>query len=81
MNSILTEYNEEQVLADIGKEHYEDGLVDGIAGSILNLLEDYGAVSDDLRYTIQSETNLDILKKWLKLAAKAPSLEAFKKQM
>lgn len=81
MNSILTEYNEEQVLADIGKEHYEDGLVDGIAGSILNLLEDYGVVSDDLRYTIQSETNLDILKKWLKLAAKAPSLEAFKQQM
>lgn len=31
MNSILTEYDEEQVLADIGKERFEDGKAEGKA--------------------------------------------------
>lgn len=34
MNSLLTEYDEERVLADIGQERYEDGKSDGIAEGI-----------------------------------------------
>lgn len=81
MNSILTEYNEEQVLADIGQERYEDGKADGIAAgkaeAILEILEEYGDIPEDLKDRIKAEKDLAVLKKWLKLAAGTDSAEEF----
>ena len=82
MNSILTEYDEEQVLADIGQERYEEGKAQGKAEAILELLgECCAAVPDELKNVIQSETDSETLRRWLKLAARSDSIESFKSRM
>lgn len=48
---------------------------------ILTLLEDLGTVPETLREKITSQTDDDILRKWLKLAARAESIEAFEENM
>ena len=81
MNSILTEYDEEQVLADIGQERYEDGIADGKAEDVLELLEEYGDVPERLKEMIKAEKDLAVLKRWHKLAARADNIETFENQM
>lgn len=85
MNSLLTEYDEEQVLADIGQEYFEDGLKEGKAlgkaEAIIELLEESNTVPDDLKAIILQQSDLAVLKKWFKLAVKAESVESFKEQM
>ena len=85
MNSILTEYNEEQVLADLGEEAKAEGIVigkaEGKAEDILELLADYGTIPEDLKDRIMAQKDLDVLKRWLKLAARADSIEQFIDQM
>ena len=44
---------------------------------ILELLEDYGDLPEKLYDVITSESNVAVLKKMLKAAAKADSLEQF----
>ena len=44
---------------------------------VIELLEDLGELSDSLKTRIMEQTDLELLKKWLKAAAKAKSLEEF----
>jgi hypothetical protein len=44
---------------------------------ILELLEDVGNVSEDVKILIDNEEDLEILKRWLKLAAKVGSISEF----
>ena len=53
------------------------GKAEGKAEDILELLEDIGDVSDTLREKIMSQKDLDTLKLWHKVAARAESMEAF----
>ena len=46
---------------------------------ILELLEDLGEVPQSLQDKIWAQKDLDVLKKWFKLAARAQSIEAFEK--
>ncbi len=55
----------------------EAGLAQGKAESILELLEELGDIPEELRLKITTQADLDILKKWLKSAAKASSVEEF----
>lgn len=48
---------------------------------VLDLLGELGPVPEDLRKKIKSEKNLDTLKEWYKLAAKAESIEQFIEKM
>ena len=48
---------------------------------ILELLEEYGEVPDNLCKKIEVETDIETLKKWLKLAARVDSIEEFRQQM
>lgn len=81
----IFEYNEEEELKKIraaefsvGREAgYEEGEAAGKAESVLELLEDLGKVPKELRERILSESNLPVLKQWLKAAAKSESLQAF----
>ncbi len=81
----IFEYNEEEELKKIraaefsvGREAgYEEGEAAGKAESVLELLEDLGKIPDELRERILSESNLPVLKQWLKAAAKSESLQAF----
>ena len=45
---------------------------------ILELLEDVGIISDDIKSLVQTETNLEVLKKWQRMAARAESILDFK---
>ncbi len=81
----IFEYNEELHLANLRREGYEEGLERGItqgitqgkALSILELLEELGEVSEELKVEILEQTNTEILSKWHKLAAKAESIQEF----
>lgn len=89
----IFEYNEEEELKKIraaefsvGREAgYEEGEAVGKAAgevvgkveSVLELLEDLGEIPKELRERILSESNLPVLKQWLKAAAKSESLQAF----
>ena len=73
----IYEYNEEQHLETVRSEGYEDGLVQGVVKSILDLLEDLGEVSVEVREKIVTQTDMEMLSQWLKHAAKSASLEAF----
>jgi hypothetical protein len=48
---------------------------------ILELLQDVGIISDDIKNLVQKETNLEILKKWQKVAARAQNIEDFKNKI
>lgn len=63
------------------KDERAEGKAEGKAEDVLELLEELGTVSSDLREKIMSETDLKILVKWLKLAAKADSIEQFLQNM
>lgn len=48
---------------------------------ILDLLEDIGVVPKELKATILAQKDLNILKKWHKLAARADTMEEFERQI
>ena len=62
-------------------EGREKGITEGHALSVLSLLEDTGPVPEELRGRILEETDQETLERWLKLAARAGSIEDFKAQM
>lgn len=74
-NMILTEYDAELHISSEKNLSRKEGFAD----AIIDLLEELGPVPDDLKALIYGQQNLDTLKKWHKLAAKADSLSAFQK--
>ena len=50
---------------------------EGKAEAVIELLEDLGDLSDLLKAYIMEQTDLELLKKWHKAAAKAKSIEEF----
>ena len=58
-----------------------EGKTEGKAESVLLLLQDLGSVSEELRNKILKEQDMDILLKYLKLAARAESMADFVKEM
>ncbi len=85
----IFEYNEEEHIRQVEldamemgmKRGMEQGLHKGKMEAILELLADLGTVSDALKARIRAQENPERLSKWLKLAAKAQTLEAFEQQM
>lgn len=58
----------------------EEGKAEGKAEDTLELLSDLGTVPEELRRTIMETTDLEKLKIWLRLAAKADDLEQFREK-
>ena len=63
------------------KQGVKQGRTLATVENTLELLEDLAPVDDSLKDLIQSQTDLTLLKKWHKLAARADSIEAFKEQI
>lgn len=63
------------------KDERTEGRIQGKRESILELLAELGTVSNEVCEKIASEANVEVLSKWLKLAAKAESIEQFLKDM
>ena len=81
----IFEYNEEEEMKKIRADEYSigveagraEGKAEGTAEAILELLEDLDVIPAALRKRILSETNLTLLKKWHKEAARAGTLREF----
>lgn len=77
----IFEYDQEKHMRQEREDAWKDGLLEGKASAVISLLENLGALSEKLEQKIKSETDPDILDKWIRLAAKAGSLDDFKKNM
>ena len=55
----------------------QKGIEQGIVESILELLNEIGDIPTHLKETIFNQSNSAILKSWLKIAARANSIEGF----
>ena len=60
---------------------YHDGQRERSIEDIMELLEDYGVIPEELHKKVLSEQDPDTLKKWLKLAAKVSSMDEFAAKM
>ena len=69
------------LLEELLKDERAEGRAEGKAESILLLLQDIGSVPDELRNKILKEQDMDILLKYLKLAARTESMADFVKEM
>ncbi len=67
------------------KSREEEGRVigedEGRAAAILEILEDYGTVSEALKEKILAERDIEVLKNWNKLAAKVTTIKEFTERM
>lgn len=52
-----------------------------IVEDIVELLEDFGIVPEEMKEKLRSQMDLDILRKWYKLAARAQTMEGFEHQI
>lgn len=67
----------DDLVNDAKAEGKAEGVAEGKAEGILDLLEEHGEVSNDLREHILRQNDISVLRKWLKLAARANSMEEF----
>ena len=68
-------------MCEIADRIRQEGLIEGKIESILELLEELGNIPKQLIQRITQETNLEILSKWHKYAAKASSFAEFEAKM
>ena len=58
-----------------------EGKAEGKIENIIELLEEIGTIPEILKKQILNQTNIEILKRWLKSAAKAASIKDFEKSI
>ncbi len=58
-----------------------EGRAEGKATAVIELIEELGAVPDQLRRTIMAQKDLNILSRWCKLAAKAGTIEELEREI
>ncbi len=62
-------------------EGRNEGIKEGHHNSLLLVLETKGSVPDDLRERIDTEQDIEVLDKWIRLAATSESVENFQENM
>lgn len=73
----IYEYDEEKHLKNLFEEGKAAGMLEGKAEAIMELLKDFGAVPQTVKNRIYQESDIIMLGKWLKAAARASSVEEF----
>ena len=66
---------------DIRRDSLEQGKIEAKQDDILELLEDEGKITRELKEKIRKQSDFEILSKWLKLAARSTSIEEFESQI
>jgi DNA repair exonuclease SbcCD ATPase subunit len=66
---------------EVEKRGEARGILRSKREDILDLLDDIGTTSEDIKNLVQKEEDLEKLKKWHKLAARAQSIEDFKNKV
>ena len=70
-----------KVLEMESEKIYSDGISQGMAGSIIKLLERVGSLPDTLYNRISKETDVAVLDRWLMMAPYVSSIEEFESKM
>lgn len=82
LKAVRDRYGEDEYVRDLGREEgREEGKAEGKAEAVLELLGEQGEIPPALKKRIQKETDLQLLGKWLKTAAKAESILEFENCM
>ena len=81
VNEVKQSEEWEAVKMNILEIGIEKGIEQGKAASILELLEETGKVSEQLKQKILAQHDSETLSKWLKLAAKAETIEEFERRI
>lgn len=63
------------------QDEYAAGKAEGMSMAILELLEEMGPIPRELREQIENTSDLEILRKWHKLAAGAESVQQFAREL
>lgn len=77
---ILSEYDEKLHINNEKSQSFKEGKTVGKAEGVLELLEEKGDVPAELRAMILDTTDMDLLRSWLKGAARTESVEAFREE-
>ena len=76
----MAQFSRDDMLIYQGREEgREEGKAEGKAEAIIDFLNDIGELPDSLENLIMKQTHAQTLQKWLKLAARAGSIEEFEK--
>ena len=65
----------------VRNERIAEGITQGTANSLIEVLAKFGEVPDGILQKVQSQKNLEILQDWFKKAIKAESLEEWVKSI
>ena len=77
MGGKVLEYEAKTILQSGINKGKIEGKIEGKIDSILELLEEHGNVSEELRACIQEEKDMEVLKLYLKKASRVQSVEEF----
>ena len=66
-----------KAIEDLKNDGRAEGKAEGKAECIIDLLEERGIVSDDLKRRILEQSDFEVLKSWLKLAVRVKNVEEF----
>ncbi len=66
-----------KAIDDLIEDGRQEGRAEGRAESILELLGDLGSIPAELSMKIRKEENIEVLQKWLKLAARVDNIQQF----
>ena len=77
MGGKVLEYEAKTILQSGINKGKIEGKIEGKIDSILELLEEHGNVSEELRACIQEEKDMEVLKSYLKKASRVQSVEEF----
>lgn len=78
---LIAEYDYDMDIKVQREEAKEEGMRLGTVNNILEFLEDLGEIPETLKSKIMQEEKPDVLRRWLKLAAKAETIEEFEKKI
>lgn len=71
----------DEIIGEMADEIRKEGKIEGKICSVVELLEELGKVPQQLVQRIQEETDLSVLSRWLKCAAKVNSIKEFEANM
>ena len=85
--TIIREFNKEreklrrEAITEGKMEGRMEGRIEGKREAVLELLEDLGEIPEGLEQKIREQKDLNILKKWHKLAASVSEIEMFEEKI
>lgn len=64
-------------MCSISEEFKQEGMQQAKQEDVLELLEEIGTIPEMLEKQIREQCDMEVLKRWLKLAAKVETIEEF----